>query len=94
MSLTTNENKSVTLSKDRHAVCLEAAWELEALAFVLPEVANSKTVEDLNSGFVVRCIASRIRELSNALMAGLMDDAETVERLERKVLVTRFEPKD
>jgi hypothetical protein len=42
MSLITGEDESVTLGAARFRVCIEAAWELEALALLLPKVtANS-----------------------------------------------------
>lgn len=88
MSLTTAKNGDVTLSAQRHSVCLEAAWELEELAFLLPTVTSNGDTEATKSGLVVRGIASRLVCLSNALMAGLCDEAETVEKLQRDVLVT------
>lgn len=88
MSLTTAENGAVTLSKARHDVCMHAVWELEALAYVLPTVTSNGDPEALNSGFVVRGIASRFVTLANVLMSGLYDDAETVTDLERIVRVT------
>lgn len=90
MSLTTGENKSVTLSMERHRVCIEAAWELEALAYLLPTVTSNSDSEATQSGFVVRGIAARLVGLANALMAGLHDDAVTVEELQRDVLVTQI----
>lgn len=88
MSLITAENGDVTLSKTRHHVCLEAAWELEAMAYLLPTVTSNGDTEATQSGFVVRGIASRLVSLANALMAGLHDDAVTVEELQRDVLLT------
>ena len=86
MSLTTNENGSVTLGKDRHMVCLEAAWELEALAFVLPGlVPNIDEAPGVHHA--VRGIAGRLVVLSSVLMAALFDEAEKTKRLERKILV-------
>lgn len=88
MSLTTIENGAVILSKARHQVCMEAAWELEALAYVLPTVTANGDHEALMSGFVVRGIASRYVTLANVLMAALFDEAETTADLERSVHVT------
>lgn len=88
MSLTTAENGAVTLSKARHDVCMEAVWELEALAYVLPTVASNGDPDALKSGFVVRGIASRYVTLANVLIAALYDDAEEVSDLERSVHVT------
>lgn len=88
MSLTIGENESVTLGAARFRVCLEAAWELEALALALPKVTSNGDEEATQSSLVVRGIAARIKSLSNVLMAGLHDDMETTAALERKVMVT------
>jgi len=88
MSLHTAENGAVTLSKTRHDVCMEVAWELEALAYVLPTVTTNGDPEALQSGFVVRGIASRFVSLANVLMAALFDGAETTDDLNRKVQVS------
>lgn len=92
MSLHTDENGAVTLSKARHGVCMEAAWELESLAYVLPTVTTNHDEEATQSGFVVRGIASRFLELAGVLMAGLFDDAETTEDLACRVLVRARQP--
>ena len=78
MSLTTAENGDVILSKARRDVCLEAAWELEAIALMLPDLVPAALVEDMPAHYRVRCVAGRVRELANALMAGLYDDAVQV----------------
>lgn len=78
MSLTTAENGAVTLSKDRSKVCLEAAWELEAIALMLPDLVPAPTAEELQTHFRVRCVVARVRELANALMAGLNDSCVPV----------------
>lgn len=43
MSLTTDENGAVTLSKTRHEFCIQVVYEIEALAFVLANVGMSDT---------------------------------------------------
>ncbi len=88
MSLITGEDKSVTLGAARFRVCIEAAWELEALALLLPKVTANSDEEATQSGFVVRGIAARIKELSGVLMAGLHDETETTAALERVVMVS------
>ncbi len=87
MSLHTAENGVVTLSKARHLVCMEAAWELEALAYVLPKVTTDGDEEDIQSGFVVRGIASRIVSLAHVLMSALYDDMKKTEELECQIKV-------
>ena len=87
MSLHTDENGAVTLGKDRHKLCIEAAWELEALAYTLPSITSNADEEALQVGFVVRGIASRCVTLANALMAALGDDAEKTCDIAREVHV-------
>lgn len=81
MSLTTHKDGSTTLNKARHMVCLEAAWEIEAIALMLPDAVENTGVEALQSMLRVRCMAGRLRELANALMAGLGDGCVPVEGL-------------
>lgn len=79
MSLTTNENGDVTLSKDRHGICMEVAWEFDAIAAMLPDAVERTDEVAVASSLKVRCMAARVRELANALMAGLYDsDVEVV----------------
>lgn len=87
MSLTTGENKSVTLGKDRHTVCLQAAWELEALAFLLPTLVTNID-EGSGEHYAVRGIASRVLALSNVLMSALGDEVVTTRDLEEIIFVT------
>lgn len=87
MSLHTAENGAVTLSKARHHVCMEVAWELEVLAYMLPTVTNNADEDAVKSGFAVRGIASRVLSLANVLMAALYDDMEKTKDLECQVRV-------
>lgn len=86
MSLTTAESGNVTLSKARQMVCLEAAWELEALASVLPTLVPF-TDDDWQVNHAVRGIAGRIKSLSHVLASAVHDEVETTDALERKVLM-------
>jgi hypothetical protein len=83
----TNEDGSITLSEQRLLVCLEAAWELDALTVLLPSIV-SNAVEIHDAYHSVRGIAGRIKALASVLMSGLSDEAETTEILERDVMVT------
>lgn len=87
-TLTEHADGSVTLSASRLHVCLEAAWELEALAGILPSLVPM-TAESGPAHFAVRGIADRIRRLSCATMSGLSDDLHPLVDLQRTVLVTR-----
>lgn len=85
-TLTAHQDGSATLSHDRLNACLEAAWELEALANVLPGLVPNVS-EAHGAHHAVRGIADRIRRLSSVLMGGLSDDAETVQALERALFM-------
>jgi hypothetical protein len=93
MSLTTGENESVTLSSERQTVCLEAAWELDALAELLPTLVPN--IEEAHGAYhVVRGISARIRQLACAVMSGLHDGTEATKALRREVLVSEQIEKD
>lgn len=78
--------KAVTLSKSRHAVCLEAAWEIEALSLRLPGLVRVEVGDDGGAGLVARGVAARINALAKSLQAGLFDEVVTVSELEQRVL--------
>ena len=84
-TLTEHADGSVTLSASRLNVCLEAAWELEALANILPGLVPC-AADSGPAHFAVRGIADRIRRLSCATMSGLSDDMQPLEDLQRTVL--------
>ena len=88
-SLTEHADGSVTLSHKRLNVCLEAAWEIDALADLLPTIVPCSDELSTPAHLVVRGMADRIKRLSIVLMSGLHDDAATLEALERKVFVSR-----
>lgn len=68
----------VTLSRDVTTLCLEVAWEVDALARTLPGLVPS-TDAACDPHFVARCIGGRLLRLSSLLMAAL--DGEPVEEL-------------
>jgi selenocysteine lyase/cysteine desulfurase len=79
--------EAATLSKSRHAVCLEAVWEIEAMTVVLPGLVGVDASGNSMSHFVVRAVAARLNQLANALLAGLDDPAVTVRELHKTVLL-------
>lgn len=85
MCLATHADGSATLSKERLLVCMDASWELDALATLLPTVTIDDTPASTNVGYKVRCIASRIRELAIVISSGLDDDMEKTSNLERRL---------
>lgn len=86
--LVTNKDGSVTLGEKRHGLLLESAWELEALANLLPKVTCHEVAEASQSAYQVRCIASRIKALSSVLMSSLSDDLAPTVDLEKVVEVS------
>lgn len=83
-TLTQHPDGSTTLSRERLSVCLDATYELEALANIMPGLVPN-IMEAEGAHYAVRGIADRIRRLSIVLMGGLGDEVETVNSLERKV---------
>ena len=84
MSPTTAENGAVTLSRERFRVCMEALWEMEVLAGMLPGLVP---VDEHDTHYAVRGVAARLRDLSRAAMSGLSDSVMETAELERRVLV-------
>jgi hypothetical protein len=84
MSLTTAENGAMTLSHERFLVCLEALWEMEVLAGMLPGLVPE---DEHDAHYAVRGVAGRLRDLSRAAMSGLDDAAMETAELERRVLI-------
>jgi len=87
MLLTSKETGAVTLSKERHQVCMEAAWELESLAYVLAGVVQKFDDSAISPHFIVRGIAGRYQTIAKALISALDDDAETTKSLAETILV-------
>lgn len=79
--------EAATLSKARHAVCLEAAWEIDALALTLPDLVPIEVGAEDGTRLVVRGVAARLSQLANALQAGLFDEVVTVRELQKRVLL-------
>lgn len=63
-------------------LCTEAAWEIEALARVLPSLVP---IEDRGAHFVVRAMAGRLLRLSMVLQSALEGDQgdEEADKLSR-----------
>ncbi len=69
-------------SSPRLAVCLDAVWELDALAKLLPGVVPH-TIE--GEYLVVRAIAGRMLRLTKCLMEGLTENAVSTDEIARIV---------
>lgn len=71
----------VTMDEKRQLLCLEVAWEIDAIARVLPQFAPSG--DDVDGHFLVRAMAGCMLRLSKLLMGALGDEGEDTESLER-----------
>lgn len=80
--LTEHDNESVTLSRERLAVCLEVALAM-ALPGMVPLDGAARS-----SHLVVRGMAGRLKQLAGVLMAGLGDRLEETDGLNSTVMVT------
>jgi hypothetical protein len=78
--LTEHKDDSVTMGKDRSRVCLEAAWELDALAALLGKLEDEGLM-----AFQVRAIAVRIVDLAGVLMMAVSDTGAQTDDLMKTV---------
>ena len=65
---------------ERKHLCLEATWELDKIARMLPGLVP---LDDDQQHFAVKALAGRILRLTSALMDGLGDDTRTNEDMRR-----------
>jgi len=95
MSTTALRNTSKTTAKatpddtpvidqPRRLVCLEVAWEIDALARLLPAI--TPRIEGAMDEFLqIRGISARLRSLSSVLMDAFTDDYESIDKLREKL---------
>ena len=72
----------VTLSPARQRACLEAAWEIEALALLLPKI---DLTEQPVAALQLRGVAARVAELAGVVMSGLDDAMVGEQQLQRRL---------
>jgi len=65
----------ICLSDARHRACLEAAWEIEALARLLPRVLGQGA--DTDMALQMRGLGARLASLAGVVMSGLDDEVAT-----------------
>lgn len=70
----------VKIEEQRQRLCLEVAWEMDAIARVLPELVPNVD-GDNGAHFVTRAMSGRLLRLSSVLMSMFDGDAETVAEL-------------
>lgn len=90
MNAATTESTGVTLSERRMMVCLDAAWEIDALVRILPDQVPDID-ECRGAHLVVRGIAGRLLRLTSLLMSGIGEggDDGDIEALERIVSLSK-----
>ena len=66
-----NTDTPITLSPTRRSACLEAAWEIEALASLLPKL---DLTEEPAAALQLRGVAARLAQLAGVVMSGLDDE--------------------
>lgn len=75
-----NTDTPITLSPTRQRACLEAAWEIEALASLLPKL---DLTEEPAAALQLRGLAARLAQLAGVVMSGLDDAAVADADLQR-----------
>jgi len=80
-------SETVTLTQARMRACLEAAWEIDALARVLPDLVPMN--DESSPHFVVRGMAGRLLRLAHVVMSGVSDESVSTEKLEAIIHLER-----
>jgi hypothetical protein len=89
MTLITHPDDSITLSLERKIICLQAAWELDALAKALPPLNPYCGCDETTCAhLVIRGIAARMASLAGVLNDGLGDNHVLDQTLQAVVMVT------
>ena len=83
--ITKNADHSVQLSAARSSLCIDATWEIDALARMLPDIIPLTDETTTAMYFSVRGITARILQLNEVVMGALSDEIDTVERMHRVV---------
>lgn len=76
---------STTMSYARKRIAMEAVWELDALASVLPTLVPHLE-EDQAPHYAVRGIAGRLKVLADVLMSAVDDDVAQTDELARQLM--------
>lgn len=84
--MSSGADKSVHLDEARALVCMEAAWEIDALAALLAgQTVDPDSVDVMQHLLVLRGVCCRVRRLSSVLMSAIGEADLPTERLERVV---------
>ena len=77
--------KPAALADRQQMLCLDAVFEVDAIARALPSMVTASDAYSHQDGLMVRALAGRLLRLSSVLMSALGQDGEPIERLERIV---------
>jgi hypothetical protein len=83
-NITESTGEALTLPHERLMVCLEAAWELDAIARVLPDMVP-RDGNNPQPHLLVRALADRVQRLASVLMSGLDDPLAPTAQLEQVI---------
>ena len=75
----------VDLDTRRQDLCLEIAWEIEAIARAMPGLVPTTDGGDNGPHFLARAMGGRLLALSGALSCALSDEEEPTAKLERVI---------
>lgn len=75
----------VNLDARRQDLCLEIAWEIEAIARALPGMVPTNDSGDTAPHFMARAMGGRLLALADVLSRALGDESEDTARLERVI---------
>lgn len=77
------EREGVTLDYARMIVCLEAAWEIDALARALPGMVERVVEAESQAHYLARGVAGRMLRLTSVLMSAIDEADIPTTRLEQ-----------
>ncbi|MFY9138641.1 hypothetical protein [Zwartia sp.] len=84
-----SDSEGLHLNDARLSVCLDAVYELDTLARLLPVQMNCNNEDDFhNARLVVRSLAGRMLRLTSVLLSGLGDEHYSTDELEKIIHLT------
>lgn len=72
------------LTEDRVTCALQASWEAEGCAMAALDLMTDVNDSD-GSGYPVRALLMRLRDLSRVVMGSLADEDDDIERIRRRL---------
>lgn len=78
-----NERLPITLDGERHLLCLQATWQIEALAKLIIKESEECWSDNPQESTAIKGVATRIKQLNLLLMCGLDDLQVTNARLNK-----------